>query len=289
MRIPAQFGLFIAAICVVSPVFAELTISDLPYIQGTPLAEESWEIQDYAQTDTGIHWVWLQHGASTAYIVYPSEENTLLPDNSLVSASSDQMTLRFAGDINQELLFTRFSSALFTLVGDDIQVRYTAVTANLPSGEYPGDLSVRAGEIHVEGELFLVGNLELNAPDHIGLYGTINVSNQLKIDANTGVIMGLVESNGTVLDSCGQYSGATLTSMHVHIDTTFTTKGCLGDLVLPSENSLELNMGVLESNAGNVANVQTSTKTSGGSKGGNIDWWWFGFCVSILFRKRSSR
>lgn len=282
MRIPAQLGLFIAAICVVSPVFAELTISDLPYIQGTPLVEEPWEIQDYAQTYAGIQWVWLQHGASTAYVVYPSEENTLLPDNSLVSASSDQMTLRFTGDINQELLFTRFSNALFTLVGDEIQVRYTAVTANTPAGEYPGDLSMRAREIHVEGELFLSGSMELNAEESVGLYGRINIDDQLTINALTGVIMGTVENNGTILDACGQYSGATLTSMHVHIDTTFTTKGCLGDLVLsPSPG--------LEQEAVDISGSQISAQTSGGSKGGCIGWWWLGLCVPILFRKRSSR
>lgn len=280
MRVPAKLGLLGIAFCVVTPAYADLVTSDLPYIQGTPLAEDSWEIQDYEQSGSGIHWVWLQQGSSSAYVVYPSEEDTLLPDNSVVSASSDQMTLRFVGDSNQELLLTRFSSALFTLVGDDIQVRYTAVTANLPTGEYPGDVSVHAGEIHLEGELFLIGNLELNARDTIGLYGTINISNQLKIDTNTAVIMGTVEGNGTVLDACGQYSGATLSNVHVNIETPINTKGCLGDLVLSSDHVLDLN-------GGKDSSLQTSAKTSGGSKGGSIDWWWLVLVSSALFRKRS--
>ena len=286
MRTPTKLGLFVVAFCMALPVYAELTVSDLPYIQGTPIADESWQIQDYAQTGEGIHWVWLQQGTSSAYIVYPSEESTLLPDNASISASSEQMTLRFVGDSNQELLFTRFSNALFTLVGDEIQVRYTAVTANAPSGEYPGDLSVDAREIHVEGEVFLGGTLELNAQDHIGLYGSINVANQLTINADTGVIMGTVENNGTILDACGHYSGATLTNIQVNIDNSFTTKGCLGDLVLSSPLDLEQNAVDISASQ---ASAQPSAQTSSGSKGGAVDWWWLALFAAAFCRKRSSQ
>lgn len=276
MRISSLFGLLVS-VCVASPVFAALSVNDLPYLQGTPIADELWEVRDYSQDGEGIHWVWLQQGGRSAYVVYPSEEAVLLPDNTLVSASTDQMTLRFTGETEQELLFTRFGNALFTLMGGDVQVRYTAVSANTAAGTYPGDLSMDAREIHMEGELLLDGNMALDAQATLGLYGSIHVGDQLALNAPTGVIIGMVENNGTYLDACGTHSAATISS--IHIDTSLGGKHCFGDFLVVPES-------IPEATNLEVTNVQGNTQTSSKSKGGKTGGWLFALLVAVPFLRR---
>lgn len=280
MRIPSILGLPIVA-WLALPAHADLSVNDLPYIQGTPIAEESWEIQDYSQNGEGIHWVWLQQEDSSAYVIYPSEEAALLPDNSVVSASAEQMTLRFMGDVDQELLFTRFGSALFTLIGDEVTVQYTAVAANNADGAYPGNLSMDAREIHMEGELTLDGGMRLDVQGTVGIYGSISIGGNLHIEANSGAILGLVENNGTALDLCDTSYSGTLTS--VHIEMPIATKGCSGDFLVIPDGVLEY-----EPQEVSISTSQSAAQKPQGSKGGTIDWWCFAFFAAIFCRRRAA-
>lgn len=240
-------------------------MDDLPYVVGTPIAEESWEIREYAQSAVGIHWIWLQQGTRSAYVVYPSEEAVLLPTNALVPASPDQVTLRFLGDDDQELLFTRFGSALFTLIGKDAEVRYTAAAANTPAGAYPGDLSMRAQEIHMEGELLLEGGVSVEAREMLALYGAIDAQESVVLAAATGVIMGSVKQKGAlVLDACDRYSD----SASIHFEASIKTKGCLGDLVLLPEVDV-----VAYEPAKDTSSLHASAQSTSSSKGGSVDGW----------------
>ncbi|MCR6653860.1 MAG: hypothetical protein NVV73_21280 [Cellvibrionaceae bacterium] len=261
MRIPS-LPILCVAFCLSSAAFADLSPSDLPYLQGTPIADGAWEIQDYAQGNDGIQWIWLQKGANSAYVIYPSEESVLLPDNSLVPAGMEQMTLRFAGDAEQELVFTRFGSAQFTLVGDTAEVRYTAVVGNAADGAYPGDLNIEAREIHVEGELTLEGSLALDAGEMLALYGAIDVQDQISVNASAGVIIGSVRrGDSIVMDACGIYTDST----SIHIETSNKTKGCLGDVVLLPEAGVEPKSEAIS--------PQASAQNSSSSKGGSADGW----------------
>lgn len=262
MRIPSLPSLCVA-VCLSSSAFADLSPSDLPYLQGTPIADGAWEIQDYARSNDGIQWVWLQQGANSVYVIYPSEDAVLLPENSLVRAGSDQMTLIFAGDAEQELVFTRFGSAQFTLVGDTAEVRYTAVAANTSTGAYPGDMNIEAREIHIEGELVLEGSLALDAAEMLALYGAIDVQDKISVNTSAGVIIGSVRRNNSiVMDACGIYTD----SASIHIETSITTKGCLGDIVLAPEV-------VLEYEQVEAFSTQASAQNSSSSKGGSADGW----------------
>ncbi len=244
-----------------SSAYAELSINDLPYLQGTPFADASWEIQDYSHDSERIQWIWLQQGAQSAYIIYPSDDDVLLPDYSLIPASVDQMTLRFTGGAEQELQFTRFGNAHFTLVGETALVRYTAVAANTASGAYPGDLSMDAKEIHMEGELMLDGSMDLAAQETVGLYGFIAVEDQLSIRAATGVVMGSVENEGVVLDTCAIHSGG---FAKIQIESVFSTKGCLGDIVISADSDTQT-----DGSAPQKATVQAHHSSA--SKGGSTD------------------
>lgn len=277
MRTSSLIGLLAIVCSLALPAHAELSVDDLPYIQGTPLAEEPWEIQEYANHANGVHWIWLRQGSRSAYLVYPSEEVALLPDNSEIAPSEEQVTLRFVGSGDQELVFTRFGNALFTLMGGDVQVRYTAVSSNTSAGAYPGDLSMDAREIHMEGELLLEGSMVLDAQGTIGLYGSINVGDQLALNAPTGVIIDMVENNGTYLDACGTHSAATISS--IHIDTSLGGKHCFGDfLVLPESIPEATNL--------EVTNARGNTQTSSKSKGGKIDGWLFALLAAVPFLRR---
>jgi hypothetical protein len=258
VRIPSLPS-FCLALCLSSSAYAELSLHDLPYLQGTPIADGSWEIQDYSHDDDRILWIWLQQGAHSAYVIYPSDDDVLLPDHTLIPASVDQMTLRFVGNAGQELQFTRFGNAHFTLVGDSV-VRYTAVAANTADGAYPGDLSMDASEIHMEGELLLDGSMGLDAQETLGLYGFISVEEQLSVHATTGVVMGAVENGGVVLDTCAIHSGA---SAQIHIESLLNTKGCQGDFVVTGQQ------------AGSTAPQKASAQvnSSSASKGGSADTW----------------
>ncbi len=262
MRIPS-FPSFCLALCMSSSAYAELSISDLPYLQGTPFADASWKIQDYSHYSEQIQWIWLQQGAQSAYIIYPSDDDVLLPDYSLIPASVDQMTLRFTGGAEQELQFTRFGNAHFTLVGETALVRYTAVAANTASGAYPGDLSMDAKEIHMEGELMLDGSMDLAAQETVGLYGFIAVEDQLSIRAATGVVMGSVENEGVVLDTCAIHSGA---FAKIQIESVLNTKGCLGDVVISPERGTQT-----DGPAPQKTTVQAHHSSA--SKGGSADAW----------------
>jgi len=268
---------FVFAVGLASSAYAGISLNDLPYIQGTPIADASWEIQDYSQNGNGIHWVWLRQGSDTAYLVYPSEEATQLPDNSVVAPSDDQMTLRFIGGPEQELLFTRFGSALFTLIGADIEVHYTAAAANTTAGAYPGDLSVSASEIHMEGELTLDGGMVLNAQETLGLYGNMEIQDDLSVEASTGVVMGTVKNNSIVLDACGVHDAGV--STNIHIETSLSTKGCVGDVILDPEIEVRYE-------SSEAATLQTSSQASSGSKGGSADWWLIAVLAALPFARK---
>lgn len=269
MRIPSLLGLFIA-VCVATPAHAELSLNDLPYVQGTPIADQAWVIQDYSQQGDGIHWVWLQYGSNSAYVVYPSEEATLLPDNSVVPPNTDQMTLRFLGEPDRELLFTRFGTALITLIGSEVQVTYTAVTANTATGAYPGDLSMTAAEIHMEGELNLNGDLALSAEETVGVYGSIDVRNQLSIEAATAVIVGSVKNNQMVLNSCTTANSAAM--VNISIQNFLGSKNCVGDLFVLPETTAVLPEATADQGSLKPASLQTGAGTAEGSKGGSTAW-----------------
>lgn len=262
MRIP-PLPSFCVALCLSFSAYAELSINDLPYLQGTPIADASWEIRDYSHGDDRIQWIWLQQGTQSAYVIYPSDDDILLPDYSLIPASVDQMTLRFVGDTEQELQFTRFGNAHFTLVGESALVRYTAVAANSATGAYPGDLSMDAKEIHMEGELLLDGSMDLDAQETLGLYGFIAVEDQLSIRAATGVVMGLVKNEGVVLDSCAIRSGA---FPKIHIESVLNTKGCLGDVVISPDWDTQTDGPAPQ-------NETVQAHHSSAAKGGSADAW----------------
>lgn len=276
MRIPSLSSLCLV-MCLSSTAHAGLSLSDLPYIQGTPVAEGNWEIQDYAQSGEGIQWVWLQQGDQAVYVVYPSEGAVLLPDNSQIAAASEQMTLLFTTPSAQELVFSRFGSAQFSVLGERAEVRYTAMVGNTAEGIYTGDLHIDAKEIHIDGELELEGDLSLAAEEMLALYGAIAVQGSVSVKATAGVIMGTLKQHGTVMfDACGIYTNLA----DIQFDSIIKTKGCAGDFVAAptAETGFESATSAPEAQA-------LATEPA---KGGNLDHWVLFFLAALagfVFRK----
>lgn len=274
MRSLASFCL---AISLAAPVYADLSVNDLPYTQGTPLREGSWTILDYSQNEMGLHWVWLQQGASAAYIVYPSEDPTLLPDNTTVPADADQVTLRFSG-IDQDYIFTRFGNGLVTAMGDNIEVRYATTESSTDDGIYIGDLDVEAREIHLEGELRVNGSLAMSADEIMGIYGQLFVRDQLSLNAKSNLIVGSLENADGALKMCPGVLNAA--SVAINIGTPLAQKTCEGDYMVTPDD-LEISR---ENNAVtlNTAPQQSATQTS---KGGSNDWWFMALLATATCRR----
>lgn len=248
---------------------ASVSVSDLPHIAGTPLAEDnSWQILDIAQTEETIHWVWLQRESSSAFIVYPSDTEILLPDNSITPANAEQLTLRFSG-AEEEYAFTRFGDASITLVGSDVEVRYD-IQQSAEEGAYAGDMYLQAEEVHFYGDLILDGNLDVVAHNVLGIYGNLDLTDHyFSAIASANLILGAVKSAEGVLNACqpnSQYSS-------INIGVSLGQKTCVGDFVVPQKNSVQTQA------------TEKSAKSSGGSAG-----WWFFALLSLIagVRFRSS-
>lgn len=134
--------------------FADITVDDLPYIEGTPLVERIddipvWSVLDYAEENGVVQWAWLDNAGYSAYVVYPSEQDTLLPDDATIPASDHMLTLRFVGE-DQEYTFSRYGGET-VLSGDEITFGYTAPDkAHLLGSDFPhGDLFLKAENIQI--------------------------------------------------------------------------------------------------------------------------------------------
>lgn len=236
---------------------ASVSVSDLPHIAGTPLAEDnSWQILDVAQSEEIIQWVWLQRDSTSAFIVYPSNSEILLPDNSTAPANTDQLTLRFSG-AEEEYTFTHFGDGLITLVGSEVEVRY-----GINQSAAAGDMYLQGDEVHLHGDLILDGNLDIVAHNVLGIYGNLDLTHHyFSAIASANLILGTVKSAEGVLNVCqpnSQYSS-------LNIGVSLGQKTCVGDFVVPQANPVQ------------TQSVEKSAKSSGGSAG-----WWFVLLLSLV-------
>lgn len=109
--------------------FAEITIDDLPYIEGTPLVERVddipvWSVLDYAQEDGVVQWAWLDNLGQLAYLAYPGNTDALIfPDGFEISKSSENIVISIRTSESQDWHFTRFGGEV-VIRGNDVDVSY---------------------------------------------------------------------------------------------------------------------------------------------------------------------
>jgi hypothetical protein len=275
----------ITSLCLTLPAYAQPSVRDLPYIEGTPLEQTSeegptWTLLDYAEADGSLAWAWLENAGLLAYVVYPSStEAVVFPDGVTVDSDPENMVLRFLGDVDQRLAFTRLGGSVVSK-GRDISMVYTAA---------PIDLADEG--IHVE----LLSSGSISIADAIATATlTINVGEIISIEG-TG-------SSDTLTPNptCLQDNDVTISSIGAE-DISYKTP-CSGDFLISAESWLELlppsnsDFVILEAEeiisggepvSTDNKQIQSSPqkKSSGGSTSGMI----LGFLTLIaLFRRKLS-
>ncbi|MCR6651968.1 MAG: hypothetical protein NVV73_10975 [Cellvibrionaceae bacterium] len=109
--------------------FAEITIDDLPYIEGTPLVERVddipiWSVLDYAEEDGIVQWAWLDNLGQLAYLAYPSSTDAVIfPDGFELSKSPENIVISIRAGESQDWHFTRFGGEV-VVRGADVDVPY---------------------------------------------------------------------------------------------------------------------------------------------------------------------
>lgn len=128
------------AFFVSSSAFAALSPADLPYIEGTPLAQisgdgsYSWTILDYhsGSAEGAFTWVWLQNAmGDNAYLLYPAngvDTAVTFPNNELVEGRDGRIVAAFRGD-SLNLTFDAF--------GGKVVVAGEYVLAEMPAADAP--------------------------------------------------------------------------------------------------------------------------------------------------------
>jgi hypothetical protein len=231
MRIPiAHLALLLPAL----PGLLAAATPDLPYIEGTPFADDPrWQLVSYEGDEAAVRWARLEKDRSTAYIVYPAQQTTLLPDNTAIPASEDRLTLRITGDGAEDHVFTRFG-AMFSLSGPEIEVRYTVgegAGAADAEAAYVGDISVEAEQIAIDLIAQIDGDLELVAHDTLSVYGLVNLGDyHLSAYANGNLIIGKIISAGGELHVCS--TDFDDLPPNINIGTPYGHKVCSGDVAV---------------------------------------------------------
>jgi hypothetical protein len=116
--------LFISISC-----FAEITIDDLPHIEGTPLVERVddipvWSVLDYAEEDGIVQWAWLDNLGQLAYLAYPSNTDAqIFPDGFELNKSSEDIVISLRAAESLDWHFTRFGGEV-VIRGNDVDVSY---------------------------------------------------------------------------------------------------------------------------------------------------------------------
>lgn len=109
--------------------FAEITIDDLPHIEGTPLVERVddipvWSVLDYAEEDGVVQWAWLDNLGQLAYLAYPSSTDTLIfPDGFELNKNSEDILISIRAAESKDWHFTRFGGEV-VIRGNDVDVSY---------------------------------------------------------------------------------------------------------------------------------------------------------------------
>ncbi|MFO1370313.1 MAG: hypothetical protein U1F46_15070 [Marinagarivorans sp.] len=113
--------------------YADLAISNLPHLEGTPFTapqsnETGWLVLDSAQLNGAVQWAWLQQLGGKAYIIYPTPEPSVtFPDGMTFSADSQQVSLYFIDVPTVE--FSRFGGKV-VLEGKEVTARYSVNTSD---------------------------------------------------------------------------------------------------------------------------------------------------------------
>lgn len=277
----------ITSLCLTLPAYAELSVIDLPFIEGTPLEQTSaegpaWTLLDYAEADGSLAWAWLENAGALAYVVYPSASGSVVfPDGTSVDSDPENIVLRFAGDDHQVLEFSRFDNSLISLVGANTQVSYTIGegTGNSAEGIYVGNVHIESEKIIVDYSAEIDGNLDLVAADSISVTGLLNLGeNHFSAYAQSNLIIGKIYSAEGVLHVCEtDFESLPPT---INLGTPFGHKVCSGDFITPAGAV------TVSEPAKNPAAV---SQTSGGSKGGNTGGLLMGLlAILALFRRKLS-
>jgi hypothetical protein len=109
--------------------FAEITIDDLPFIEGTPLVERVddvpvWSVLEYAEEDGAVQWAWLDNLGQIAYLAYPSGADTLaFPDGFTLNKNPENFVIAIRAGDSQDWHFTRFGGEV-VVRGADVDVSY---------------------------------------------------------------------------------------------------------------------------------------------------------------------
>lgn len=274
----------ITSLCLTLPAYAELSVSDLTYIEGTPLEQTSpegpaWTLLDYAEADGSLAWAWLENAGLLAYVIYPSSsKDVVFPDGTSIDSDPENMVLRFLGDDDQRLEFTRLGGSV-VLEGGDISMIYTAA---------PFDLS--------EGI-----NVELSSSQSITITGSIAVAT-LTVNAGGEISIVGTDSNDTLAPNptCLQDNGVTISNIGAE-EISYKTP-CSGDFLIPSwpvtEIQLPPNAGLVILDAVEIIsggeavtteNKQTQSSPQKKSSGGNTSGMLLGLLTLLaLFRRKLS-
>ncbi len=234
---------------------ADITVSDLPNLEGTPLeAQEdsslNWNTLDYLETEAGIAWVWLQKEGQNAYLVYPGNDNTeadtnqspssvsappsnstfTFPDTTTLDTYNERVNIAFLGEPDQTIHFTRFGGELL-LSGEDVRISYSPAgnilkddNTALHNAPRSAGASFDSLNIELNGDLSLNGTLSLNTEENIVLHGDISILGDLFLEANTNIeLNGSVSTNGNAFFSSAE-------NMTVRARATILTAG--GDVTI---------------------------------------------------------
>ena len=109
--------------------FANITVDDLPYLEGTPLVERIddisvWSVLDYAEEDGVVQWAWLDNLGQIAYLAYPSSSDAqIFPDGFELNKSPENIVISIRAGESQDWHFTRFGGEV-VIRGNDVDVSY---------------------------------------------------------------------------------------------------------------------------------------------------------------------
>lgn len=197
--------------------YADLAISDLPHLEGTPFTapqsnETGWLVLDSAQPNGAVQWAWLQQLGGKAYIIYPTQEPSVtFPDGMTFSADSQQVSLYFIDVPTVE--FSRFGGKV-VLEGKEVTARYSVNTSDKVNQGNSYTLSQHtiqiegtySGILTTSGQISLVGGTIFN--ETFKLNGALNFS----IDGQGGEDVLIVDDSlpATQVANCSQKGSATI-------------------------------------------------------------------------------
>lgn len=109
--------------------FADITIDDLPHLEGTPLVERVddipvWNVLDYAEKDGEVQWAWLENAGQLAYLAYAGNSDVVtFPDGFKLTTKADHVSISIEASDGQYWSFLRFGGELI-FQGANLYVSY---------------------------------------------------------------------------------------------------------------------------------------------------------------------